>query len=451
MHYAPTTIRRVFCVSAFCLLLQNYALGNNLNGVGVRAVGGISIDASGVLQNLSVGDRKDVRAAREKAIAKAAGDMERESKLRFVSLAKLDAAIHESVANKRPLPESVTFLAGLQRIEYVFVDQEHHDIILAGPGEGWKVNEQGTVVGAKSGLPVLQLDDLVTALRSAESARQASISCSIDPTAEGIGRVRAILAKQRDIGSDPKATIAAIEQALGPQTISITGVPATSRFAHLLVAADYRMKRLGMKMDEPPVTGLPSYLDLASAGPTGLANAFPRWWLVPSYDTVIRDQAGLSWKFSGSVKCMAAEDFFASNQKTQTTKASPAAQKWADNMTKKYDELAKKETVFAELNGCIDLAIVGTLIAKENLLSKAELKLTALTDPKEFAVQELNAAKTIATQASFVKKGNNWLISASGGVQIQPWEIVGQARQDDQISSVRKAAPAGKTDTWWWN
>ena len=449
MRTTTSTPLRILCAGAMCLLMQDFALGQILNAN--RAVGGIMIDSAGVLKNLSVGDHKELRTAREKALGKAAGDMERESKLRYVSLAKLDAAIQKSVADKSPLPESVLFLAGLQRIEYVFVDPEHHDIILAGPGEGWKVNEQGAVVGVKSGLPVLQLDDLLTALRSAESARQASISCSIDPTAAGIGRVRAILAKQHDIGSDPKATIAAIEQALGPQTITVTGVPATSRFAHLLIAADYKMKRLGMKMDEPLVTGLPSYLDLASAGPAGLANAFPRWWLAPNYDTVLRDQAGLSWKFSGGVKCLAAEDFFASNQKTQTAKASPAAQKWAENMTKKYEELAKKDTVFAELNGCIDLAIVGTLIAKENLLSKAELTLAALTDPKEFAVQELHPAKTIATQASFVKKGSNWLISASGGVQIQPWEIVGQSKQDDQISTARKAAPAGKPDAWWWD
>src|SRR5205823_4536870 len=128
------------------------------------------------------------------------------------------------------------------------------DIIIAGPGEGWKVNNDGTVVGVKTGSPLLQLDDLVTALRFAENARRESISCSIDPTPEGIGRVKSLLSHTREIGSNPQATINSIEQALGAQNVTVTGVPTTSRFARVLVAADYRMKRLGMKFDEPPVT-----------------------------------------------------------------------------------------------------------------------------------------------------------------------------------------------------
>ena len=62
--------------------------------------------------------------------------------------------------------------------------------------------------------------------------------------------------------NDPQRKAQTIEQLLGPQTITITGVPATSHFARVLVAADYRMKRLGMKLDPPPIPGLPSYVDM---------------------------------------------------------------------------------------------------------------------------------------------------------------------------------------------
>ena len=431
-----------------------HAANPNVNNgfVQQQAVGGISINADGVLKNMSVEDRKELRDARAKALAKPAADMERATNLRQISLAKLDAAIREHLDKKQPLPESILFLAGLQRIEYVFVDSDHHDIILAGPGEGWKVNEDGTVVGVKSGLPVLQLDDLVMALRSTEAVRQAGITCSIDPTPEGISRVKTLLSQQHEIGPNPQATINAIEQALGSQIVTVTGIPATSRFARVLVAADYRMKRLGMKLDESPVTGLPSYLDLAAAGPTGLANAFPRWWLVPNYDAVLRDPEGLTWKFNGSVKCLAAEDYMnATNHKQQTVKAGPAAQKWADNMTKKYDELAKKEPIFGELKGCMDLAIVGTLIAKERLLEKTGLTLAVLADEKAYAPSQFSSPKTIASQASFMKKGSNWLISASGGVEIQPWEVVQTVKQDERLSAARKDAPANKSAHWWWD
>ena len=64
-----------------------------------------------------------------------------------------------------------------------------------------------------------------------------------------------------------------------PQNITVTGVPNTSRFAQVMVAADYRMKRLAMHFDKAPVRGLPSFLDLMPASSRRLE--LPRWWLAP--------------------------------------------------------------------------------------------------------------------------------------------------------------------------
>ena len=62
----------------------------------------------------------------------------------------------------------------------------------------------------------------------------------------------------------------AIEQSLGPQNITVTGVPIDSHFAQVMVVADYRMKRLGMNLDASPVPGLTSYVQLLG-GQLGLA------------------------------------------------------------------------------------------------------------------------------------------------------------------------------------
>ena len=47
--------------------------------------------------------------------------------------------------------------------------------MLVGPGEGWKVDGTGNVVGVTTGLPVMLLDDLLVALRSAKAAAQGGI------------------------------------------------------------------------------------------------------------------------------------------------------------------------------------------------------------------------------------------------------------------------------------
>ena len=67
-------------------------------------------------------------------------------------------------------------------------------------------------------------------------------------------------AKGLKAGDDLTETMREIERRLGPQRITVNGVPQSSRFAHVLVAADYQMKRLGMHFDPSPVKGLKSYL-----------------------------------------------------------------------------------------------------------------------------------------------------------------------------------------------
>ena len=95
-----------------------------------------------------------------------------------------------AAAASQPIPDAVRFLAGLQRVKYVLVYPEKKDIVLAGPAEGWRVDTMGSVVGATSGRPVLTLDDLMVAMRVAESSNRSGISCSIDPTPEGLQRVQ---------------------------------------------------------------------------------------------------------------------------------------------------------------------------------------------------------------------------------------------------------------------
>ena len=90
--------------------------------------------------------------------------------------------VAECAKNNKPIPDAVKYLAGLQRIRYVFVYPEQKDIVLVGPGEGWKVDAKGNVVGVTTGRPVMLLDDLLVALRTAQAAAQGGITCSIDPT-----------------------------------------------------------------------------------------------------------------------------------------------------------------------------------------------------------------------------------------------------------------------------
>ena len=166
-----------------------------------RAVGGISINADGLLDNASVDALGELALARSRALEKVPADLMTPVPLRKVSLRKLEAAIEQCLKQNKPLPDDIKFLGGLQQIRYVFVYPEQNDIVLVGPGEGWKVDKRGNVVGATTGRPVMLLDDLLVALRTAQGSAQAGITCSIDPTAEGLQQLKTYLAKQRTIGN----------------------------------------------------------------------------------------------------------------------------------------------------------------------------------------------------------------------------------------------------------
>ena len=276
----PSRVTNLVLAAATILAAMSAALAATpawaqLGGFGVRQqVGGVWVDADGVLRNRQVDETGQVRAAREEMLQPVPADA-RTAGLRMVSLRRLEGAIADHLKTGQPLDDEMKYLAGLQHIQYVFVYPELGDIVLAGPGEGWKINQDGDLVGLTTGRPVMWLDDLLVALRTAEATRQTGISCSIDPTNEGVVRVNALLDKMlRDgFGNNPDELddgMRAIEQTMGPQMISIKGIPADSHFARVMIAADYQMKRLAMNFDPSPVKGLPSFLQMLKSGSGGI-------------------------------------------------------------------------------------------------------------------------------------------------------------------------------------
>jgi hypothetical protein len=360
----------------------------------------------------------------------------------------LESQIAAANVKGQPLPDAVRFLAGLQRVKYVLIYPDEHDVVLAGPAEGWRIDRLGNVVGATTGRPVLILDDLLVALRVAEDANRTGISCSIDPTPAGLERMQA-LSGQLSARGGPEAAARQMEEAVGEQTITITGVPDTSHLARVIVAADFRMKRLGMNMEPAPVDGLPSFLDMVGSSRTKAHSMMPRWWLAPNYEPIRRDEGGLAWELRGQgVKCLTEQDFLnTAGQREHTGKADPLAQRWADNFTAKFDELAREDSAFGALRNVMDLAVVGALLVKENLLERSGLDAPQLLSQQP--VEEFPVPRRVPSQASFVRAGRNWVISVSGGVQIFPWQVADRTEVSADLAAVRPQGAAA-TSGWYW-
>jgi hypothetical protein len=443
----------LWCLAVIPVLLAGSLTWAGHSGFGrFGAVGGVSIKADGVVSQAAVEDVKLYRSELEKESIDISADMKQPVELRKISLRQIEQAFANAEKDGTPLPDEIRFLAGIQRIQYVLIYPEQNDIVLAGPGEGWKIAPNATRVGVTTGRPVLRVEDLLIALRSVEEARQGGITVSIDPTASGRQQFEAFMSKQKVFSP---AVLPGIEKALGPQEIKVTGVPDTSRFARILVASDFRMKRIAMKLDESPLASLPSFLDVMKRDRVKLDNMMPRWWLACNYEPLGKSPDGLAWEIRGpGVKCMTEDEIIATDGSVkQTGKANPAAQKWADMMTEQYDELSAKEPVFGELRNLMDLCVVAALIAKEDLLAKANLKLPALTNAdSKTGLTQWHAPKTVATQCSFIKRDREYIITASGGVEIASWAVADRAVESPEVGQVRtKAAASGSAGNLWWN
>jgi hypothetical protein len=411
------------------------------------AVGGVKVDVNGLISLPQPGDFRQLQAAWQAGLKPVPDELDTPTDLRFVSLRGLDEQAAAAIERGQPIPDAVLYLSGLQRIRYVLVYPEQNDIVLAGPAEGWHVNSLGSVVGKTTGRPVLMLDDLIIALRVGESSNATGISCSIDPSPEGLQRMRD-LAAQFPPNTSPRFAGPQLEQAVGPQKITVTGVPETSHLARILVAADFRMKRLAMDFEPAPVQGLPSFLDMVSSRRSGVNNLLPRWWLAPKYEPLRRDEAGLAWELRGQgVQCMTEQQHLEAGKVRQTGEVDPTAKKWADTFTEKFDELAREDSAFGELRNVMDLAVVAALLTKERLLERSGLEIPRLL--QDVPTEEYFAPRTVPSQASFVRAGRNWLISVSGGVQIDPWQVADRTEVARDLSAARppRSGDAGK---WYW-
>ena len=325
--------------------------------------------------------------------------------------------------NNVQIPDAVRYLGGLTTIDYVVADPDANDIYLVGAAEPWTVAVDGSIVGAQSGKPVFQLEDLMTAMRALTADNHELISCSIDPTKEGLARIASLPNR-----ANPEANVAA----MGDMDVTFTGIPSDSRMANVLVAADYRLKRVSLGFDEIAVKNFKSYFSMLR----GASHAYAqRFWLQPKYETLYHDSDSLVWKVSEStVNVLTERERFSVNGDREVVKKVDAvAEKFASNMNRRYAEIAKAEPIFAEARNCMDVALVAALIYRENLQSKAGCELNELTG--KTLTPACPAPTSVATD-SLARKAGSGIVSVTGGVLVNPWEALeNNVKVDESLDS----------------
>ncbi len=440
-----TTCCAVVLVVVLNVFFTKHVFGQGA-GFGAQAVGGISVDTDGIVRSVNPQALASIAAQRKKILRENPPQTGRRCELQKVSLRRILEDVQQAVQENNLVSPEVLTLGGLEQIEYVFVDPDARDLILAGPSDKVAVDETGGFVGATSRQPLLLLEDLVVALRSIDAARMGGMRCSIDPTPEGIARLQELLSSVKQM-ANPQRTFRSMEEALGPQRVTVGGVPADTHFAQVLVAADYRMKRIGMGLESSEVAELPSYLSMVQAT-TASSTMLPRFWLEAQYSPIARDPDELGWKLTGGkMVCMTETDLLVrEGMKRGSGRADKNAARWCEQMTACYDDLALSKPVFRELKNCVDLAVVAALIESRQLADRAGLDLSLFKDATSVKLSSYAVPKQVPTVAHGIKRGNRWILSASGGVQFQPWAFLEEVVEAQDVASTRKLALASRPE-----
>lgn len=443
---------------------------------------GVYIDPAGVLRRelkVDVWEQlRQIHSAGLQGASSGPASARRESPLRKVSLTRLEREAQIRRLTGQPVDEDMRYMAGLQRIEYVLVypgeNGQLGDIVLAGPAGDWKPSGD-RVVGAKSGRPVLQLDDLVVMLRHLAAHPNTPFGCLIAPREENMAKFK------HDHETNGKkvlpATAAAREKRceelrtlLGRQDIEVYGdLNPRTRVARVLVEADYRMKLVGIGLEEGTLN-IPSCLELlkkkVAGGEDPPALDVLRLWFTMNYQSILATPDRQAFNLRGPGVQVLSENQFLTDQgkRLPTGQSDPLYQEFAGNFSRHFDALAIKYPVYADLQNLCDLAMISALIETQGLADQTNWHRTYFGAGQQGLPSYEVALGAVPTEvdsvANFVELNKRQVtFVVSGGVRVDPWKQVQTDslsidKQGKVESQYRGSAPNYQklpAEGWWWD
>jgi hypothetical protein len=461
------------CSAALMLAAQSAIAqiggGGGGDTIGGGSTSGVAVDADGVLRRLTnidpTGELARQRVA--EAIGRLDRNVARKSPLRKVSLTRLERIMAQQLAGGRGIDDVMQHLAGITRLEYVFCYPETGDIVIAGPAEAWGESPTGQTLGIETGRPVLELQDLIVALRAfppGPNNKKPFIYCSIDPTEEGLSKMHQFLHELGGRIGDPRTNpgqdqfiVNGLRDRLGMQVITVGGISPKTHFAQVMVEADYRMKLIGIGLEIPPVR-LTSYVDRAN--PSQVArNALQRWYFVPDYQCVRVSDDSMAMKLEGEGVRLVGENevVHKDGQRGKAGKGNRASDAFVNAFTKVYPKLAEHTPVYAQLRNCIDMAVAAAFMQNQDYYSLVKWTPTIFHSEQQYPVETLNAPQQVESAVNAMWKKNTLVTPIGGGVQMRPTEAIDPTNLlDDEKATVQEARAAIDLsklapDQWWWD
>ena len=384
------------------------------------------------------------------------------SKLRTISLNRLMAAISASSATNRPLSENLKHMAGIFRIQRIYIDAKHNDVLISGPAGPWRTDTSGRSVNVDNGLPTLLLDDLVVCLHNAFED-DGIFGCTIVPKPD------ALAAAQKFINATSTMTTGrkwreSLRTAVGKQDIVVHGVSPDSGVAKTIVEADCLMKKIGMGLEQS-IDEVPDYFERVKDDPLSAnGQTLIRWWFTMADDTLIKYADERTFEIQGnSVRVLSENEMLDKNgQRIHTGTADDVTNGFAADFTLHFDRLSDRHPALASLKNVFDLAIVANIVKKYGKGNRD------VWIPK-YGLASYKHATNVDSIMNFEsihfrsqgKKYRRTIVGVSGGVEfdfrrVKSTDEVNIQSPSQLLKKVNEVAPSisstpRNTPNWWWD
>jgi len=368
---------------------------------------------------------------------------------RALSLRVLQARLKAAVAQGER-PREVMELAGITCITGYTVDERTRDLIVLGEVE--------------RGAAALHVDDLAVAFRSAwlkyADRRGHTIyyqdpGCSIDPDPAVVQQ----LSELAQIEVSDQTMDQWCDICDQPQQVRVMGVPFDSRFARVMVDADYLMKRLADGSVQVQAPGFASLGDIAYARISNELDAgrtpreerisLNRFWFYPG-KAQFRERDGVTEIEHCPVTLLTEEQHLTAEGLTGLRRPDPEALRFVQGFSAHYHDIARARPIYQELEGLFRMAALAKLVKYDgaqvdldylmNRYSVPAVKV-ARTLPGVSRVQTIERKRTIEGGYETLRM---WLPSCGGvnmGYKIGPDNY----QRTTPRSSAKPARPGSKS------
>lgn len=325
--------------------------------------------------------------------------------------------------------------------------------------------------------PTLHLDDLAVAYNNVTESRQRP-ACTINPRPETLRKLSEL--GQRLMGAGEFTGMGPQIQewkrvARSPQDVIVYGVSSDTHFAKIMVEADYDLKNVvnGTEKMEKVTALTKRFLKKAETQvkTTGALSmplrVYNRFWFNPGQPGLYRtDDSGTVILGKCPVVLRTEEEAVTPQGKLNgMSRPHPLAQKFADEFTGHYKDVARSKPVFRELESLYRFVAIADLLAQvgkefgatevvDNLVHRIQIRLYAndSTLPGRPSVDKLQGTVTTGNRVMEYQL----ILPACGGVSIDLHIDRTRHRVAEPrgiVSDVRQAVLAGRPSPkalWWY-